>query len=47
MGSQSGPSVVWVRLPNSPRPVLLARLEAALGDILAALARGETLIEIV
>jgi predicted nuclease of predicted toxin-antitoxin system len=38
--------VVWIRLPNTRRRDLLAWLEAVLPDVLAALARGETLIEV-
>ena len=42
-----GPAVVWLRLGNSRRAALLARVEAELSAIVAALERGETLIEIV
>jgi len=45
--SGTGPAIVWVRLPNARRQALLAWFEAALPDLLAALARGETLIELV
>ena len=41
-----GPPVVWIRLPNTRRRDLLAWLEAVLPDVLAALERGETLIEV-
>ncbi len=41
-----GPAVVWIRLPNTRRRDLLAWFETVLPDILAALARGETLIEV-
>jgi len=43
----TGPAVVWIRLRNTRRAELLAWFEAALPPILSALARGETLIEIV
>jgi predicted nuclease of predicted toxin-antitoxin system len=43
----NGPRVVWVRLPNTRRRDLPAWFEAALPAIVAALARGETLIEII
>ena len=43
----SSPSVVWIRLPNTRRHDLLAWFETALPMILAAFARGETLIELV
>lgn len=45
--SLSGPAVVWVRLPNTRRRDLLVWFEAVLPDILAALERGETLVEII
>jgi predicted nuclease of predicted toxin-antitoxin system len=43
----SGPTVIWIRVPNTRRPALLSRFETALPDILSALERGETLIEVV
>jgi predicted nuclease of predicted toxin-antitoxin system len=46
-GMGLGPAVVWIRLPNTRRSALLAWFEAALPQILLALARGETLIEVV
>lgn len=45
--TRPGPTVVWVRWPNTRRQQLLVRFETALPMIVAALARGETLIEIV
>jgi len=44
--ADNGPVVVWVRLPNTRRRELLAWFEAVLPDVLAALARGETLVEV-
>ncbi len=44
--TQAGPVVVWIRLPNTRRRVLLAWFEAILPDVLAALDRGETLVEV-
>ena len=41
------PAVVWIRLPNLRRRDLLVRFESILPDVVAALARGETLIEVV
>jgi hypothetical protein len=38
---------IWIRLPNTRRRELLSRFETALQDILSALERGETLIEVV
>ena len=46
-GAGAGPPVVWIRLPNVRRRSLLAWFEKALPDILSALERGETLIELV
>ena len=42
-----GPAVVWLRLGNSRCAALLARVEAELPAIVAALERSETLLEIV
>ena len=42
-----GPNVIWIRLPNTRRNELLMRFEKALPDILSALRRGETLIEVI
>jgi predicted nuclease of predicted toxin-antitoxin system len=42
----NGPSIVWIRLPNTRQQQLLAWLEPILPDILLALERGETLIEV-
>ena len=42
-----GPAIVWLRLGNTRRAALLARIEAELPAIIAALERGETLIEVV
>jgi hypothetical protein len=36
----------WIRLRNTRRIALLARFEAALPNILAALERGEPLVEL-
>jgi predicted nuclease of predicted toxin-antitoxin system len=44
--TDDGPVVVWIRLPNTRRRDLLAWFEKVLPDVLAALARGETLIEV-
>jgi predicted nuclease of predicted toxin-antitoxin system len=44
--ADNGPVVVWIRLPNTRRHDLLAWFETVLPDVLAALARGETLIEV-
>lgn len=44
--TENGPVVVWIRLPNTRRRDLLAWFETVLLDVLAALARGETLVEV-
>ncbi len=44
--ADNGPHVVWIRLPNTRRQDLLGWFEAVLPDVLAALARGDTLIEV-
>lgn len=43
---ENGPVVVWIRLPNTRRRDLLAWFETVLPDVLAALARGDTLVEV-
>ncbi len=42
----AGPAVVWIRLPNTRRRELLEWFETVLPQILVALERGETLIEV-
>jgi predicted nuclease of predicted toxin-antitoxin system len=44
--ADNGPVVVWIRVPNTRRQNLLAWFETVLPDILAALERGETLVEV-
>ncbi len=43
---QQGPRVIWIRIGNTRRAELLRRIEADFGEIVAALERGETLVEI-
>lgn len=45
--ASEGPAVVWVRLPNTRRRELLVWFDGVLPQVLRALERGETLIEIV
>ncbi len=45
--AQVGPTVIWIRLPNTRRRDLLVWFETALPEILLAIERGETLIEII
>jgi predicted nuclease of predicted toxin-antitoxin system len=42
-----GPAVVWIRLPNTRRVAFLMWFETVLQDILSALERGETLVEVI
>ena len=42
----AGPTVVWIRLPNTRRRELLEWFEKVLPEILVALKRGETLVEV-
>lgn len=42
----AGPIVVWIRLPNTRRQELLAWFETILPDVVAALERGEMLVEV-
>ena len=42
-----GPSVIWLRVGNTRRAILLSRFESELPRIVEALERGETLVEIV
>jgi predicted nuclease of predicted toxin-antitoxin system len=44
--ADAGPAVIWIRLPNTRRRDLLVWFAAVLPDLLAALERGETLIEV-
>lgn len=43
---QLGPAVVWLRVGNTRRRTLLARLEAELPAIVLALEQGESLVEV-
>lgn len=43
---EEGPAVVWVRIGNTRRAELLRRIEADFTAIVAALERGETLVEL-
>lgn len=42
-----GPVVVWVRLPNTRRRELLVWFEDVLPELVSAIERGETLVELV
>jgi predicted nuclease of predicted toxin-antitoxin system len=44
--TDSGPVVIWIRVPNTRRQHLLTWFETMLPDVLAALERGETLVEV-
>lgn len=45
--NDGAPLVVWIRLPNTRRRDLLGWFEVVLPDILAALTRGDTLVEVI
>ena len=44
--TNTGPVVIWIRLPNTRRRDLLAWFNTILPNVLAALERGETLVEV-
>jgi predicted nuclease of predicted toxin-antitoxin system len=44
---ESGPRVVWVRIRNARRRELLVWFSSVLPTVLAALGRGESLIELI
>lgn len=44
--ADGGPVIVWIRLRNTRRRELLVWFERVLPDILEAIERGETLIEV-
>ena len=46
LSKSGGPAVVWIRIGNTTRRGLIARFSAALPEILAALQRGESVIQI-
>jgi predicted nuclease of predicted toxin-antitoxin system len=45
--AKSAPRFVWIRLPNTRRRSLLAWFKTALPQIVSALERGETLVEMI
>jgi predicted nuclease of predicted toxin-antitoxin system len=46
LSKQGGPPVIWVRIGNTTKQVLIGRFAAAFTTILDALERGETVIQI-
>lgn len=42
-----GPAIVWIRIGNTSNDVLIARLVGSLDDIAEAVARGDTVIELI
>jgi predicted nuclease of predicted toxin-antitoxin system len=46
LSKRGGPAVIWVRIGNTTRRVLIARFDAAFAAIVEALKRGETVIQI-
>lgn len=47
MLAATAPRIVWIRLPNTRRRDLLAWFETTLPQIVSALERGETLVEMI
>jgi predicted nuclease of predicted toxin-antitoxin system len=46
LSSAPAPAVIWIRIGNSTTRHLIARLNGTLPGILAALSRGETVIQV-
>lgn len=46
MQAESGPPIIWLRLGNVTNDMLLAAVERALPEIVAAIEGGERLIEV-
>ena len=46
LGAANAPAVVWVRIGNSTKRVLLERFSTALPAIVDALERGETIVQL-
>ena len=46
LSTTAGPPVIWVRVGNATRRALIQRFSAVLPDLLAALERGETVVQI-
>jgi predicted nuclease of predicted toxin-antitoxin system len=41
-----GPALIWIRIGNATRRALIARFGAAFSEVLAALDRGETIVQV-
>jgi predicted nuclease of predicted toxin-antitoxin system len=46
LSTAAGPPVIWVRVGNATRRILIQRFSAILPKLLAALERGETVVQI-
>jgi predicted nuclease of predicted toxin-antitoxin system len=46
LNAEGGPSVVWVRIGNSSKRELIARFSVMFAEIVDALRRGETVIQV-
>jgi len=44
--SAAGPAMIWVRVGNTTNRALIGRLSAVFPSVLAALERGETIVQI-
>ena len=47
IAKRTGPAIIWLRLGNVDTDTLIARMTSALGDIIAAVERGEGVVEII
>jgi len=47
LANSEGPAILWIRLGNTRRAVMLVALEPLLPAVIEALERGEPLVEIV
>jgi predicted nuclease of predicted toxin-antitoxin system len=43
---EDGPAIIWVRIGNSSKRVLIERFSAVFAEIVDALRRGETVIQV-
>jgi predicted nuclease of predicted toxin-antitoxin system len=43
---RDGPAVIWIRIGNTTRREIIARFDAVFAGVVAALERGETIIQV-
>lgn len=46
LSKHGGPAVIWVRIGNTAKRVLIARFDVAFANIVEALKRGETVVQV-